>query len=205
MKAIILLSGGMDSATMLWSMKDRYEIHALSFRFGKSNRNEMKAAKKLAKFAGVKEHTIIDVEYLKDISELMPADMVSKLGVPPCYIPSRNAIFFGIASYFAEVDGAEQIVTGHNAEDSFPDSKKEYLMAISRVLSLGSILSKKGIDVIAPFSDMNKTQILELALKLKVPLKSTWSCHKDGSVPCGSCNGCLDRQRAEKELANVAK
>jgi 7-cyano-7-deazaguanine synthase len=207
MKTIMLLSGGMDSATALWSIKGRCEIRALSFKFGKSNRNEIKAARRLAKLAGVREHTVIDVKYLREISEIMPAEEVCRLGVPPCYIPSRNAIFFGIAAYFAEIDGAEQIVTGHNAEDSFPDSKKEYLMAMSRVLSLGSVLIKKGIDVVAPFSGMNKTQILALAIKLGVPLESTWSCHKDGMAPCGSCNGCLDLQRAEKELgrARMAK
>jgi 7-cyano-7-deazaguanine synthase len=181
-------------------MKGSYDIRALSFRFGSSNKKEMVAARRLAKLAGVREHTVIDVRYLKDISEILPAEEVSKMGVPPCYIPSRNAIFFGIASYFAELDGANRIVTGHNSEDNFPDSKKEYLEAISRAISLGSLL-EGGIEVDAPFSCMNKTQILELARKLKVPLGLTWSCHKDGAVPCGSCNGCLDLQRAERELA----
>ena len=199
-KAIILLSGGLDSATVLWSMKDSYEIHALSYRYGNTNRREMKAVRGLARAAKVREHLVVDVGFLKDISELMGKEEAERVGLPSCYIPARNTIFFGIAAYFAEVNGIDLIVTGHNIEDNFPDSRREYYRAINRALAIGSRHGKGGPKVIAPFLKKTKAQILQLALKLRVPLEMTWSCYEDGPIPCGVCNGCRSMKETLREV-----
>jgi 7-cyano-7-deazaguanine synthase len=195
-KAIILLSGGLDSTTALWSIKDTHEVYGLTFRYEKTNKREMRAAARLAKAANVKEHIIVEVGFLKDLGELMSDEELEKINLPDCYIPARNTIFFGIAAYFAEIKGAELIVTGHNSEDNFPDSSKEYFDAINKTLSIGSGRGKRGAKVTAPFLDMDKVQILHIAKRLKVPLNMTWSCHKDGNSPCGICTGCIAMQRA---------
>jgi 7-cyano-7-deazaguanine synthase len=199
-KAIVLLSGGLDSATALWSIKESHEVYGLSFRYGATNKNEMRAAKRLAKVADVKEHIIVEVSFLKELKELLSEGVLEKIDLPDCYIPGRNTIFFGIAAYFAEIKGAELIVTGHNSEDNFPDSSKEYFDAVNKALSIGSGRGKRGAKVTAPFLEMDKTQILRIAQRLKVPLRMTWSCHNDGSSPCGTCTGCIAMQRALREF-----
>jgi 7-cyano-7-deazaguanine synthase len=198
-KAIVLLSGGLDSATALWSIEDTHEVYGLSFRYGTSNKKEMRAARRLAKAADVKEHIVVEVGFLKELGELLSEGELEKINLPDCYIPGRNTIFFGIAAYFAEIKGAELIVTGHNSEDNFPDSSKEYFDAVNKTISIGSGRGKRGAKVIAPFLEMDKVQILHIAKRLKVPLRMTWSCHKDGSSPCGTCIGCIAMQRALRE------
>jgi 7-cyano-7-deazaguanine synthase len=198
-KAIVLISGGLDSATALWSIKETHEIYGLSFKYGTTNKNEMRAARRLAKAADVKEHIVIEVGFLKELGELQSEGKLEKINLSDCYIPGRNTIFFGIAAYFAEIKGAELIVTGHNSEDNFPDSSREYFDAINKALSIGSGRGKRGAKVTTPFLEMDKTQILHIAHRLKVPLRMTWSCHKDGSSPCGICTGCIAMRRALRE------
>jgi 7-cyano-7-deazaguanine synthase len=198
-RAIVLLSGGLDSATALWLIKETHEVYGLSFKYGATNKNEMRSARKLAKAANVKEHIVVEVGFLKELGELLSGGELEKIDLPDCYIPGRNTIFFGIAAYFAEIKGVKLIVTGHNSEDNFPDSSKEYFYAVNKALLIGSEQGKRGAKVTAPFLEMNKTQILRIAQRLKVPLRMTWSCHKDGSSPCGTCTGCIAMQRALRE------
>ena len=197
-KAIVLLSGGVDSAVALWLTKITHEVYALSFRYGDKNRNEMRAAVRLAEEAKVKEHIILEMGFLKDISEFKTEREVKEIGVPICYVPARNTIFFGIAAHFAERWGAEKIVTGHNRDDEFPDARRRYFDAINKALALGSMQGMK-VEVNVPFLDMCKTQIVKMAIKLKVPLQTTWSCYEDGEAPCGICNGCLGLEKALKQ------
>jgi len=190
-KAIVLLSGGIDSATVLWWAKKKdWETYALTFKYGDWNSNEVNSAKRLVKKCDVEKHFIIDVNFLKQISELKQR----KPNIPLIYIPSRNTIFFGIASHFAEIYGINYIVTGHSFTDSFPDSKPKYVKAINVALNYGSWLGKiYKTKIIMPLSKLDKTGILKLALKLKVPLELTWSCHKNIKVACCKCNGCVSR------------
>jgi 7-cyano-7-deazaguanine synthase len=184
-------------------MKMTHEIYGLSFKYGDRNRKEIQASVAVAEEAGIKEHMVVDLGFLKDVAELGDEEETREQCVPPCFIPSRNTIFFGIASYFAEVHGAESIVTGHNREDNFPDASHEYFEAINRALEVGS-LSKKGrrkaARVLAPFLDLSKAEILRKARDMGVPLKLTWSCHEDGTSPCGICSGCTGLENAIKEL-----
>ena len=203
----MLLSGGVDSAAALWLMKKSYDVYGLSFRYGERNRNEMRAAKQLAGAAGVTDHTITDVGFLRDIAEITAAEggkgkRKVEQGVSSCYVPGRNTIFLGIAAHFAEIKGATRIVTGHNFEDSFPDAKPGYFRAINRTIAIGSggVTANEAIKVVAPFLWMSKAQVLRKAIKLNVPLELTWSCYEDGGTPCGTCHGCVSLKRAVEEI-----
>jgi 7-cyano-7-deazaguanine synthase len=117
------------------------------------------------------------------------------------YIPSRNAIFFGIASYYAEIYGATYIVTGHNLEDPFPDSKPTYIKAMNVALFRGSWLGKRyKTRIVTPLGSAEKAAILKLGARLRAPLALTWSCHRNRKTPCGKCSGCISRSKAFKEL-----
>ncbi len=199
-KSIVLLSGGIDSATALfWSKNKGYDTYALTFKYGNWNSNEIKAANKLVKLSKAKKHIILDVNFLNEIQDLKPKYLLKKF--PVTYIPSRNTIFFGIASHYAETYGANYIVTGHSSIDPFPDSKPKYVKAINDALKYGSWLGKKyKTKVITPFAKMNKTDVLKLAIKLKVPLKLTWSCYKNKKIACGKCNGCINISKTMENL-----
>lgn len=208
-RAIVLLSGGIDSATALWYTKRKFDIYGLSFQYGERNRNEMRAARRVAEAADILDHEVIDLGFLHDVAELdewsYGTEPERKLGMPPCFIPGRNTIFFGIAAYLAEIRGAIRIITGHIHEDNFPDAKPEYFRAINRTIIAGSLKGATGnktggIKVVTPFLGMSKAQVLRKALKLNVPLELTWSCHEDGSAPCGVCSGCLARKNALEEI-----
>ena len=192
-KSIVLLSGGIDSATALfWSKNKGYDTYALTFEYGNSNKNEIKAAKKLVKLSKAKKHIILDVNFLNEIQDLKPKYLLKKF--PVTYIPSRNTIFFGIASHYAEIVGANYIVTGHSSIDPFPDSKPKYVKAINDALKYGSWLGRKyKTKIKMPLAKLDKIGIVRLAMKLKVPLELTWSCYENGKVACGKCNGCVSR------------
>lgn len=189
-KAILLLSGGIDSATMLWRVRHEYEVHALTIEFAGTNRMEVKASKALGRLAGVAEHIVFGMD---DILEMERHERGSspRLGVPPSYIPARNAIIFGIAAHYAELRGASVIFTGQNRDDDFPDSGQDFIDAYNRVIAMGK---PPGLGMrtrlVAPLMAMRKAEVLEMARRLGVPLEKTWSCHRDGRAPCGVCEGC---------------
>jgi len=203
-KAIVLLSGGLDSALALWWAKPKWQICALTFKFGLSNSSEVRCAKKIAKTAGVAHHIVLDLKWLKQISELgrtRGLDRYWSRRFPGTYIPSRNTIFFGIASHYAEIYGARYIITGHNRRDPFPDSKANYIKAMNVALSRGSWLGKAyETRILTPFSRVEKATILKLAIGLGVPVAFTWSCHRNGKAPCGKCEGCVSRSDAFRKL-----
>lgn len=202
-KAIVLLSGGLDSATALWLAKRKWQVYALTFKYADWNRKEVIAAKKLAKMAKVVKHIIVDVNFLNSIYDLMYLKLKggNLRNFPPTYVPSRNTVFFGIAAHYAEIYGINYIVTGHSFLDPFPDSKPRYIKALNDALNYGSWLGEKNkIKIVTPFYRMDKIGILRVALKLKVPLKFTWSCYFNDKVPCGKCKGCVSRVSAFKKL-----
>jgi 7-cyano-7-deazaguanine synthase len=204
LKAIVLLSGGIDSAAAMWLVKERYKVYALTFKLHRRNLHEVRAAKRLARRANVEKHIIVDTGFLREVSELVnlkknPA--VEGLHMPPTYIPSRNTVFFGVAAYFSEIIGAKYIITGHGLIDPFPDSKPEYLQAINLALKRGSWLGRTyRTKIITPLAKLDKKEIVKLALTLGVPTDLTWSCHKDGMKACGRCGGCISRLDALTKL-----
>lgn len=199
-RAILLLSGGLDSATLLWKLRGEYRVHALTLRQGSVNRMEVKSSKALARRGGVAEHIIVTMSVLQELDEYDPG-RCRRLGVPSSYIPANNAVLFGIAAHYAELRGASVIFTGQNLDDRFPDSGQGFIDAFNRIITIGRPPMLKGSTrVVAPFIGMRKAEVARLAKSLGVPIQITWSCHMDGPVPCGSCEGCRSMNESLKEV-----
>jgi 7-cyano-7-deazaguanine synthase len=198
----------LDSAVALWWAKKKWRTYALTFRYGKLNSNEVRSAKRLAKRALTAGHFVVDVGFLKQISELRKRLAGQRLELkrfPPTFVPGRNTIFLGIAAHYAEIYDIPYIVTGHIGRDPFPDSRPAYFRAMNTALSQAIWLRKKhGVRIIAPFERSGKEDVVRLGIELKVPLELTWSCHRNGKKPCGTCQGCLDRSSALEMLQCTA-
>ena len=211
-KAVVLLSGGLDSATTAAiAIADGYEAIALSFRYGQRHHKELEAATKIVKALDIKEHFIVDVNLsqwggssLTDKSLTIPQDGVKPNIIPSTYVPGRNTVFIAIALSLAEAKGASAIYLGINAVDysGYPDCRPEYLQAYQK---LANLASKVGIEgnapqLMAPLVQDSKADIVRRALELNVPIVDTWSCYQGGEVPCGVCDSCRIRDRALIEV-----
>ncbi|MGD2183186.1 7-cyano-7-deazaguanine synthase QueC [Lusitaniella coriacea] len=207
-KAVVLLSGGLDSATVAAiARSDGYDAIALSFRYGQRHLKELQAAQKIAQYLGIQDHFIIDVNLaqwggssLTDLSQTLPQEGVNPDSIPSTYVPGRNTVFIAIALSLAEAKNAEAIYLGINAVDysGYPDCRPEYLEAYQRLANLSS---KAGIEgnapqLIAPLVRDSKVEIVKRALAFGVPIELTWSCYQGGEKPCGLCDSCRIRDRA---------
>lgn len=204
-KAIILLSGGIDSTTTLYlAKKQGYKCHALVFDYGQRHKRELSSAVAVAKKARISYHTIkISLPWkgssLLDKKMKVPVRKSFK-GIPSTYVPARNTIFLSFALSYAEAIGAGLIFIGANAIDfsGYPDCRPSFYHAFQKVIKEGT--KKKKIKVLTPLINMTKAQIIALGLRLKAPLKLTWSCYKGGKRPCGVCDSCKLRQRGFSQL-----
>jgi 7-cyano-7-deazaguanine synthase len=209
--AIVLLSGGIDSATALAMTRAAgRRCHALSFRYGQRHHVELAAAARVAAAQGVASHRVIDLD-LRAIggSALTDAIDVPKgrsdeqigAGVPVTYVPARNTIFVAYAIAVAEVAGATEIVLGVNVLDSsgYPDCRPEWLGAMQQVARLGTRagVEERGITMRAPLIRMSKAEIIIEGTRLGVDYTLTHSCYDpDASgAACGACDACLLRRR----------
>jgi 7-cyano-7-deazaguanine synthase len=207
-KAVVLLSGGLDSATTAAiALEDRYETIALSFRYGQRHEKELDAAAKVASVLGIKEHFIVDINLaqwggsaLTDSTIAVPQDGVKPDIIPITYVPGRNTVFIAIALSLAEAKNAEAIYLGINAVDysGYPDCRPEYLQAYQKLANLSS---KVGIEgkapkLVAPLVLDSKVDIVRRAIALKVPIELTWSCYRGEEKPCGLCDSCRIRNAA---------
>jgi 7-cyano-7-deazaguanine synthase len=214
-RAVVLLSGGLDSATTLAVAKEEgYEIFALSFRYGQRHEIEIGSAKKVAKSFGVREHRVMEIDLrgfggsaLTDTIEVPknrgPDKMAS--GVPITYVPARNTIFLSYALAWAEVIGAQDIFIGVNALDysGYPDCRPEF---IAQFENLAQVATKAGVEgtryqIHAPLIEMTKEQIVREGTKLGVQFSLTTSCYDptpDGRA-CGECDSCLLRAKGFRE------
>ncbi|MFH1957719.1 MAG: 7-cyano-7-deazaguanine synthase QueC [bacterium] len=217
-RAVVLLSGGLDSATALyWAKSKGYKIYALIFSYGQKHGKEVKKAVKIAEKAKV-PFTILKIRIpwggssLIDKNEEIPqtgnARLLPKGGqaitkkrsnpVPSTYVPGRNTIFISFALSFCEAEKLSSVFIGANAVDysGYPDCRPGYIAAFDRLLkeaSLGKIKLK------APLLSLSKKEIVLLAFRLKVPVGLTWSCYKGGRYPCGKCDSCLLRAKGFRE------
>ncbi len=204
-KAIVLLSGGIDSTTTLYfAKKQGYKCYALIFDYGQRHKREIRSAVVVAKRAKVPYQIIkIDLPWkgssLLDRKMKIPVRQKMK-GIPSTYVPARNTIFLSFALSYAEATGAEAIFIGANAIDfsGYPDCRPEFYQAFHRVIQKGT--KKKTIKVLTPLINMTKVQIIRLGMKLKAPLELTWSCYKGGKRPCGICDSCRLRQKGFRAL-----
>ena len=214
-KAVVLLSGGLDSATTAAiAIAEGYEAIALSFRYGQRHYKELEAAEKIARSLGIKQHFVINVNLsqwggssLTDKSMDIPQTGVIENTIPSTYVPGRNTVFIAIALSLAEAQNARAIYLGINAVDysGYPDCRPEYLQAYQQLASLSS---KAGIEghapqLVAPLVKDSKADIVRRALLLNVPIADTWSCYQGGETPCGLCDSCRIRDRALLEVGRL--
>lgn len=207
-KAVVLLSGGLDSSTVLaMSLQQGYDVVALTFDYGQKHRRELESASSIATHFKVGEHVVMKMDFagrlksaLTDQSMDMPQDRtVSEIGagIPSTYVPSRNLIFLSVASSVAEDVGAEAIFIAANSVDfsGYPDCTPEFIEAFQRVLDIGTKAGREGkpVKVLAPIIRYSKADIVREAMRLGVPLEKTWSCYRGGSKACGKCDSCILR------------
>ena len=202
-RAIVLLSGGIDSATALYLTKQRTdEIYSINMIYAGTYDAEAEASKRIAAAAHVKEHLTILLPFFKDIEQRYhPAPSAQ---ITAAYVPARNIIFYGIAAAYAETLKASTVVFGSNADDAeeLPDAGGGFIQLMNKLILHGTRAGKEGfrIEIVNPLIEQTKGEVLKLALKLKVPLELTWSCYEDGRTPCGKCRGCVGRRKAFQEV-----
>jgi 7-cyano-7-deazaguanine synthase len=216
-KAVVLLSGGLDSATVLAiAGSEGFRCYAVTFRYGQRHRREIQAAKKVADSMGVAEHRIIDIDLagfggsaLTDSIVDVPKDrpgLGSSGQIPPTYVPARNTIFLGLALAWAEVLGAFDIFIGVNSTDysGYPDCRAEFISAFEKTANLATAaaVERKGAYKIhTPIIEMTKGQIIKTGAELGVDYSLTHSCYDpdDKGRSCGRCDSCRLRLKGFSE------
>jgi len=205
-KAVVLLSGGLDSTVTLYFAKSRkFECRALAFDYGQRHRREIESAKKVAEAAMV-QLKVLKISLPWKGSSLLDKRNISRskgLLIPNTYVPARNIIFLSFALSFAEASGSNAIFIGAHAQDysGYPDCRPEFFRVFNKVALTGTKtgVEKKGIEIKVPLLNMGKAEIIRLGSRLKVPFELTWSCYKGGEVPCGVCDSCYYRNKGFKE------
>lgn len=211
-KAIVLFSGGLDSTTCLyWALAHGYECEALTVSYGQRHDREVLAAQMIARNLGVKLHLItlnlpwLVSSSLVDKNQSIPdvaLENIPNEGIPSTYVPGRNLMFLSIAGSLLDSVGANAIIAGPNAIDfsGYPDCTPAFFKAAADALNRGTKMGvTEGIEVLAPLMRLSKTQIVQLAAKLKVPFELTWSCYAGGQKPCGHCDSCKLRAKGFAE------
>ena len=206
--AIALLSGGLDSATAAaLALEAGHAVIALSLDYGQRHRRELQAAAAVAAALGIAEHHTLSVNLaawggsaLTDSAITVPTAGVEP-GVIPCtYVPGRNTVFIALGLSLAEARGARRLVLGVNAVDysGYPDCRPDYLAAFQQLAGLSSKAGRQGqaTELWAPLVHWSKTEIVQQALRLGVPIEATWSCYSGGDSPCGVCDSCRIRDAA---------
>jgi 7-cyano-7-deazaguanine synthase len=215
--AVVLLSGGMDSATTAAIALSRgFSVHALSFRYGQRHAAELRSAERVAERLGVTRHVILDID-LRAIGgsaltgdTAVPKDTpLEAIGarIPPTYVPARNTIFLSFALGLAEVIGASDIFIGANALDysGYPDCRPEYFQAFQQMAGLATrvgVEERRRITIHTPLIELSKRQIIEQGLALGVDYGLTLTCYDpspDGAA-CGHCEACLLRLKGFREI-----
>ncbi len=216
-KAVCLLSGGLDSATVLAIVSSRgFEPYAMSFRYGQRHVFELDCAKKLANSMGVAKHIIVDIDLRQfggsaltddaiEIPKDRPVDSMAE-GIPVTYVPARNTIFLSFALAWAETLGSQDIFIGVNALDysGYPDCRQEYIAAYQTMANLATRAGVEGsqkLTLHTPLIQMTKAQIIKAGLDLGVDYAMTSTCYDPApsGAACGSCDACILRLKGFAE------
>ena len=218
---MLLLSGGLDSATVLAAaQREGYEVYALTFRYGQRHAHEVDAARRIAERAGVARHVVLDIDLRAFGGSALTADDVAVPkdrppaamghGVPATYVPARNTIFLAFALGWAEVLGARDIFIGVNSLDysGYPDCRPEYIAAFEHLARLATAAgAERGarIRVRAPLLHLTKAAIIALGTSLGVDYGATTSCYDpaDDGAACGRCDACQLRLKGFAEGGGV--
>ena len=214
-KAVVLLSGGMDSATAAAVALDRgFEVSALSFRYGQRHATELEAARRVAERLGLSRQVVLDIDLRAFGGSALTGDLrvpkdtpLERIGssIPATYVPARNTIFLSFALGWAETLGASDIFLGANALDysGYPDCRPEYIEAFERMANLATRAGVEGrrLRIHTPLISLSKAEIVKLGTRLGVEYALTWSCYDptaDGTA-CGRCEACILRRKGFRE------
>lgn len=207
-RAVVLLSGGLDSATTLFlAKKNGFQVLCLIFDYGQRHKKEIESAKHIARIAAVKVQVLkISLPWkgssLLDKKLSLPEFINKRKKIPSTYVPARNLIFLSFAVSFAEAIGAQDIFIGTNAIDfsGYPDCRPQFYKTLTKTIKAGTKTGAQGkaIKIHTPLIRKTKKEIIELGLKLGVPYEYTWSCYKGARKPCGVCDSCKLREKGFK-------
>jgi 7-cyano-7-deazaguanine synthase len=216
--AVILLSGGLDSTTLLHWVAEKLRgkpLYACSFHYGQKHSRELDVAQWQARAAGVREHRMVDLSVMSgliagasaltdaavpvpDLEQLTP----EQRSQPPTYVPNRNMVLLAVAAAFAEARGVRDVFYGAHAQDRYGywDCTVDFLHRINDVLCLNR---RSAVTVRAPLVDLTKAEVLKIGLSLGVDYARTWSCYRGGERPCGRCPTCVERATAFRECGSI--
>ncbi len=210
-RAVVLLSGGLDSATAAAIAKEQgYEVYALTFDYGQRHRREIDAALTVGRALGVKDQIVVNFDLRKWGGSALTSDIdiptdrsVCDMGedIPSTYVPARNTIFLSFGLGYAETIEADTIFIGANQLDysGYPDCREEYLRAFETMANLATKAGVEGtmrFKIEAPLVNMTKAEIIRMGTRLGVDYALTWSCYQGGDKPCGRCDSCKLRLAA---------
>jgi 7-cyano-7-deazaguanine synthase len=204
MKAVLILSGGVDSTTLLYKMLDEgYQVQALTFNYAQRHRKEIDCARWIADRLGI-PHQVIDLRSV--FESLGDSALLGGKDVPKCHyteeaakqtiVPNRNMIFLSVAAGYAEAREIPEVFYAAHRNDStiYPDCRAEFVEALVPAIRLAT--AWHPVELKAPFVNMTKAEIVRLGLRLKVPYERTWSCYRGEEKPCRSCPTCIEREEA---------
>ncbi len=216
MKAVILLSGGLDSTVCMACAKEAgYELYPISFDYHQRHSIELESAKKVAEFYHVARHIVIETNMnaiggsaLTDTSIDVPDGNINSDEIPVTYVPARNLIFLSYALSYAEAIGAERILIGVNALDysGYPDCRPAFIEQFQQVANYATkatAADNKEILIETPLLNLSKKEIVELGTKLGAPLHVSHSCYRGGEKACGVCDSCQLRLKGFREAGVV--
>ena len=215
-RAVVLLSGGLDSTTVLAVAKNEgYEVYALSFSYGQRHHWELKAAGRVARAFEVKQHRVATIDLrafggsaLTDDIGVPKGRALNDMahGIPVTYVPARNTIFLSFALAWAEILGCSDIFIGVNALDysGYPDCRPEFIAAFERMADFATkagVEGRQNLRIHAPLISLSKAEIIHLGIQLGVDYGITSSCYdpSPSGQPCGGCDSCLLRQKGFKD------
>ena len=219
-KAVVLLSGGIDSTTVLAIAKlEGFEVYAISFRYGQRHQIELTKADLIAKSLGVKDHIVLDIDLRPFGGSALTSNidvpkersnLEMNSGIPPTYVPARNTVFLSLSLAWAEVIGADHIFIGVNALDysGYPDCRTEFIESFEAMANLAtkaSVENSRKIKIHTPLIDLTKAQIIKKGLSLGIDYAMTSSCYdpSHNGVPCGKCDSCQLRLKGFADAGEI--
>ncbi len=202
-RAVVVISGGLDSATVLYYALDRgFRAFPITFDYGQIARAEIRSAEAISRKLGL-QWKLVDLRGLSDIYKGATALVDSSISITekfsrPIIVPFRNAILLSAGVAYAQVMGANYVFYGAHASDSenYPDCRAEFVRAMEKAARLGA---DSEIHIEAPLVSMRKSEVIRLGVALGLPYELTWSCYRDGDLHCGICESCNNRKRAFAE------
>jgi 7-cyano-7-deazaguanine synthase len=216
-RVVVLLSGGLDSATCATMASKEYEVHALTVDYGGRHSRELESAGRIAEHLGVSSHRVVRVEMdrlggsslLEGGGPIPDAKSAEAIGerIPSTYVPARNMVLLSLGVALAECVGAGKVIIGANAIDfsGYPDCRPEFLEAFQGAVSSGTRAGVEGAGIVieAPLLHMTKAEIVKLGSELGAPFGLTWTCYRGGERACGRCEACVLRLKGFEEAGIV--